>query len=152
MKKLRPRVQSRVIGVVPKSRQVAARKQLKALRKRARVGDLMSPSGEIWNAELYRALSGILKAPDLSTEEAEVRTAIGEFLSDLGFDDADALAAEIAEEFRAFQVSLAEQPLSVKTSDPGTIQSVVRDVMDRCKRVWLEERMRTMVRRATRPH
>ena len=36
------------------NRQAAARKWLKKLRKKARVGDVMSPSGEVWDAELGR--------------------------------------------------------------------------------------------------
>ena len=49
-------VRGRVIArIVPEEdRQAAARKRLKALRKTARVGDVMSPSGEIWDAELGR--------------------------------------------------------------------------------------------------
>ena len=49
-------VRGRVIArIVPEEdRQAAARKWLKKLRKTARVGDVMSPSGEIWNAELGR--------------------------------------------------------------------------------------------------
>lgn len=46
-------VRGRVIArIVPEvDRQAAARKWLKALRKTARVGDVMSPSGEVWEAE-----------------------------------------------------------------------------------------------------
>ena len=46
-------VRGRVIArIVPEEdRQAAARKWLKKLRQTARVGDLMSPSGETWDAE-----------------------------------------------------------------------------------------------------
>ena len=49
-------VRGRVIArIVPEEdRQAAARKRLKALRKTARIGDIMSPSGEAWNAERGR--------------------------------------------------------------------------------------------------
>jgi prevent-host-death family protein len=49
-------VRGRVIArIVPEGdRRAAARQWLKKLRKTARVGDVMSPSGEIWNAELGR--------------------------------------------------------------------------------------------------
>ena len=49
-------VRGRVIArIVPEEdRRAAARKWLKALRKTAHVGDVMSPSGETWNAELGR--------------------------------------------------------------------------------------------------
>jgi prevent-host-death family protein len=49
-------VRGKVIArIVPgENRQAAARKRLKALRKTAWVGDVMSPSGEIWDAELGR--------------------------------------------------------------------------------------------------
>ena len=49
-------VRGRVIArIVPQEdRKAAARKWLKELRKKARVGDVMSPSGETWNAELGR--------------------------------------------------------------------------------------------------
>ena len=46
-------VRGRVIArIVPEEdRQAAARKRLKALRKSAKVGDIMGPSGETWDAE-----------------------------------------------------------------------------------------------------
>jgi prevent-host-death family protein len=49
-------VRGRVIArIVPgENRQEAARKWLKSLRKKARIGDVMSPSGEVWNAERGR--------------------------------------------------------------------------------------------------
>lgn len=49
-------VRGRVIArIVPEEdRQAAARKRLKALRKTARIGDIMSPSGDVWNAERGR--------------------------------------------------------------------------------------------------
>jgi prevent-host-death family protein len=49
-------VRGRVIArIVPEQdRQAAARKRLKALRKTARIGDIMSPSGEVWDAERGR--------------------------------------------------------------------------------------------------
>ena len=49
-------VRGRVIArIVPEQdRQTATRKWLKKLRKKARVGDVMSPSGEVWDAELGR--------------------------------------------------------------------------------------------------
>jgi prevent-host-death family protein len=49
-------VRGRVIArIVPEEdRRAAARKRLKALRKTAYVGDVMSPSGEKWDAELGR--------------------------------------------------------------------------------------------------
>ena len=49
---LRGRVIARIVP--GEDRQLAARKRLKALRKTARVGDVMSPSGETWNAERGR--------------------------------------------------------------------------------------------------
>jgi len=49
-------VRGRVIArIVPEEdRQAAARKWLKKLRKSARLGDIMSPSGESWDAERGR--------------------------------------------------------------------------------------------------
>ena len=49
-------VRGRVIArIVPEgNRQAAARKWLEQVRKTARVGDIMSPSGETWDAELGR--------------------------------------------------------------------------------------------------
>lgn len=49
-------VRGRVIArIVPEEdRQAAAQKRLKALRKTARIGDIMSPSGEVWDAERGR--------------------------------------------------------------------------------------------------
>jgi prevent-host-death family protein len=49
-------VRGRVIArIVPEEdRQAAARKRLRALRKTARIGDIMSPSGEVWDAERGR--------------------------------------------------------------------------------------------------
>lgn len=49
-------VRGRVIArIVPdEDRQAAARQWLKKLRKTARVGDIMSPSGEAWDAERGR--------------------------------------------------------------------------------------------------
>lgn len=50
-------VRGRVIArIVPEQdRQAAARKWLKKLRGKARItGDIMSPSGEVWDAELGR--------------------------------------------------------------------------------------------------
>ena len=49
-------VRGRVIArIVPEeNRQAAARRWLKKLRKTARVGDVMSPSREVWDAELGR--------------------------------------------------------------------------------------------------
>lgn len=49
-------VRGRVIArIVPEvDRRAAARKWLKALRKDAYVGDVISPSGETWNAERGR--------------------------------------------------------------------------------------------------
>ena len=46
-------VHGRVIArIVPEAdRSAAARKFLKSLRKTAVIGDVMSPSGEIWDAE-----------------------------------------------------------------------------------------------------
>jgi hydrogenase maturation factor len=57
MAKIKVVAQGRVIAyVVPeKDRRVAARKRLKETRKKARiVGDIMSPSDEVWNAQLGR--------------------------------------------------------------------------------------------------
>jgi prevent-host-death family protein len=49
-------VRGRVIArIVPEEdRRAAARKRLKALRKTTKLGDVMSPSGETWNAERGR--------------------------------------------------------------------------------------------------
>ncbi|MGQ0546656.1 MAG: type II toxin-antitoxin system Phd/YefM family antitoxin [Betaproteobacteria bacterium] len=49
-------VRGKVIArIVPEQdRAAAARERLKALRAKARVGDVMSPSGERWNAERGR--------------------------------------------------------------------------------------------------
>jgi prevent-host-death family protein len=50
-------VRGRVIArIVPEEdRQAAAQRRLKALRGKARIkGDIMSPAGEVWNAELGR--------------------------------------------------------------------------------------------------
>jgi prevent-host-death family protein len=49
-------VRGKVIArIVPeKDRAAAARERLRALRGKARVGDVMSPSGERWNAERGR--------------------------------------------------------------------------------------------------
>ena len=49
-------VRGRVIArIVPEEdRQAAARKWLKKLRNTARIGDIMSPSGEAWDAERGR--------------------------------------------------------------------------------------------------
>jgi hypothetical protein len=49
-------VRGRVIArIVPEgNRQAAARKWLEQVRKTARVGDVMSPSGETWDAERGR--------------------------------------------------------------------------------------------------
>jgi prevent-host-death family protein len=49
-------VRGRVIArIVPEiDRRAAARAFLKSLRKKARIGDVMSPSGEVWDAELGR--------------------------------------------------------------------------------------------------
>ena len=49
-------MRGRVIArIVPEEdRQAAARKWLMKLRKKARVGDVTSASGEIWNAERGR--------------------------------------------------------------------------------------------------
>ena len=49
-------VRGRVVArIVPEgNRQAAARKWLEQVRKTARVGDIMSPSGETWDAELGR--------------------------------------------------------------------------------------------------
>ena len=46
-------VHGRVIArIVPEAdRRAAARKFLRSLRKTAVIGDLMSPSGEVWDAE-----------------------------------------------------------------------------------------------------
>ena len=44
-----------IARIVPEeNRREAAKRRLAAVRKKARVGDLMSPSGEVWNAELGR--------------------------------------------------------------------------------------------------
>jgi prevent-host-death family protein len=50
-------VHGRVIArIVPEGgRAEAARERLKALRAKARVGDVLSPSGERWNAERGRS-------------------------------------------------------------------------------------------------
>ncbi len=50
-------VHGRVIArIVPEGdRAAAARERLKALRGKARVGDVISPSGERWNAERGRS-------------------------------------------------------------------------------------------------
>ncbi|MDA8109460.1 MAG: type II toxin-antitoxin system prevent-host-death family antitoxin [Betaproteobacteria bacterium] len=50
-------VRGRVIArIVPQGdRALAARERLKALRAKARVGDVLSPSGERWNAERGRS-------------------------------------------------------------------------------------------------
>ena len=50
-------VHGRVIArIVPQEAAAkAARARLKALRATARVGDIMSPSGEVWNAERGRS-------------------------------------------------------------------------------------------------
>ena len=55
-KALEVTVRGRVIArIVPEAdRQAAARKWLKKLRKKARIGDIMSPSGEVWDAERGR--------------------------------------------------------------------------------------------------
>lgn len=49
-------VRGKVIArIVPEEdRAAAARRRLKALRGKAKVGDVMSPSGERWNAERGR--------------------------------------------------------------------------------------------------
>ena len=49
-------VKGRVIAriVLEEDRQAAARERLKKLRKKARIGDIMSPSGEVWDAERGR--------------------------------------------------------------------------------------------------
>ena len=49
-------VHGRVIArIVPEQAAAeAARARLKALRATARIGDIMSPSGEVWNAERGR--------------------------------------------------------------------------------------------------
>jgi len=49
-------VHGKVIArIVPEEdRQAAARRRLEALRKTARIGDVMSPSGEPWDAERGR--------------------------------------------------------------------------------------------------
>ena len=49
-------VRGRVIArIVPEEdRQAAARQRLRTLRKTARIGDIMSPSGEVWDAERGR--------------------------------------------------------------------------------------------------
>jgi prevent-host-death family protein len=49
-------VRGKVIArIVPEvNRAAAARERLKSLRGKARVGDVMSPSGEPWNAERGR--------------------------------------------------------------------------------------------------
>lgn len=51
-------VRGRVIArIVPEEdRKAAARRRLKALRKTARIGDIMSPSGEAWDAERGRLI------------------------------------------------------------------------------------------------
>jgi hypothetical protein len=36
---------------VPMAKQLASRERLKKLRRTARIGDIMSPSGEVWDAE-----------------------------------------------------------------------------------------------------
>jgi len=44
-----------IARIVPTSaRREAARRRLRALRKTVRVGDVVSPSREVWNAELGR--------------------------------------------------------------------------------------------------
>jgi hypothetical protein len=44
-----------IARIVPEeNRAAAARRRLKALRGKAKVGDVMSPSGERWNAERGR--------------------------------------------------------------------------------------------------
>jgi len=50
-------VRGRVIARVAAQpdRRAAARAWLRALRKKARVGELLSPSGECWNAERGRS-------------------------------------------------------------------------------------------------
>ena len=50
-------VRGRVIArILPEEdRQAAARKRLKALRKTARIGDIMTPSAEPWDAERGRS-------------------------------------------------------------------------------------------------
>jgi len=56
MAKVKVTVRGRVIArIVPEAdRQAAARKWLKKLRKTARIGDIMSPSGDTWHAERGR--------------------------------------------------------------------------------------------------
>jgi len=50
-------VRGRVIArIVPEqNRQAAARARLKSLRSKARIGDVLSPSGEHWDAERGRS-------------------------------------------------------------------------------------------------
>jgi len=50
-------VRGKVIArIVPEAdRAAAARSRLKALRRKARVGDVVSPTGERWNAERGRS-------------------------------------------------------------------------------------------------
>ena len=50
--KVRGRVIARVLP--DEDRQALARKYLRALRKNARIGDILSPSGETWDAEQGR--------------------------------------------------------------------------------------------------
>lgn len=50
-------VHGKVIArIVPEEdRRAAARRFLKSLRKTAKIGDIMSPSGDVWNAEHDRS-------------------------------------------------------------------------------------------------
>lgn len=50
-------VHGKVIArIVPEEdRRAAARKFLKSLRKTAKIGDIMSPTGEVWDAERDRS-------------------------------------------------------------------------------------------------
>lgn len=41
--------------VTEEGRRAAARLSLKALRKTAKIGDIISPSGDVWNAERDRS-------------------------------------------------------------------------------------------------
>jgi len=55
-KPIEVKVRGKVIArIVPEENAaIAARKRLKVLRRQARVGDVMSPSGVRWNAERGR--------------------------------------------------------------------------------------------------
>ena len=59
MARFKVTVRGRLIAriLLERDRRAAARERLKALRGKARIiGDIMSPSGEVWDAQLGRLL------------------------------------------------------------------------------------------------